>query len=131
MAMSKRLLRCAAVFVLSAAVGTVTMLLFGYADLHRGSGVTAVYAPDFLSEEELYLEEKEKIHSASAERININTAKRSELKRLEGIGEALSERIIEYREKHGGFSDISELKRVKGIGEERLDKIRDKICTEN
>ena len=59
--------------------------------------------------------------------VNINTASREELMRLNGIGETLASRIIEYREQHGGFDSVEELMEVKGIGEKRFEKIRDDI----
>lgn len=60
--------------------------------------------------------------------ININTADKEELMTLDGIGEVIAERIIEYREEHGGFSSIEEIMNVKGIGEKRYENIKDHIC---
>lgn len=59
--------------------------------------------------------------------ININTAGVNELDTLSGIGPALAERIIEYREKHGPFKSIDELTKVSGIGPVLLEKIRSKV----
>ena len=59
--------------------------------------------------------------------INVNTATLEELDTLPGIGPVIAQRIIDYREEHGPFSDISQLTLVSGIGVERLDKIRDYI----
>lgn len=55
--------------------------------------------------------------------ININTATQSELMSLSGIGEVLSQRIIETREAIGGFAYIEELMIVPGIGEKSFQKI--------
>lgn len=49
--------------------------------------------------------------------ISINRASASELDSLPGIGPALAARIIDHREKTGGFSAISELQEVSGIGD--------------
>ena len=53
-----------------------------------------------------------------------------ELKQLYGIGDAKAEAIINYRENHGLFRDISEIKKVSGIGDVTYEKIRDYICVE-
>jgi comEA protein len=49
--------------------------------------------------------------------ININTATATELEALPGVGLALAARIIEHRQKTGGFKKIEDLMNVKGIGE--------------
>lgn len=56
--------------------------------------------------------------------ININYAKREDLITLPGIGEKTAQNIIEYREKHRRFRNISELLNVKGIGDAKLAKIK-------
>lgn len=59
--------------------------------------------------------------------ININTASLSELDSLPGIGPAYAQRIIDYRENHGGFKSVEEIKNVSGIGTKTFEKIKDKI----
>lgn len=59
--------------------------------------------------------------------ININTADAEALQTLPGIGEVLAERIIEYRETNGPFTDIIEITGVSGIGEGIFDNICDYI----
>ena len=61
-------------------------------------------------------------------KININTASAEELQKLSGVGPALSERIVDYRESKGRFSSIEDLKNVSGIGETRFENLKDKIC---
>ena len=59
------------------------------------------------------------------EPVNVNTAGVDELQRLTGIGPALAQRIIDYREEHGPFQTVEELLEVKGIGEATLAKFRE------
>lgn len=60
-------------------------------------------------------------------RVNINTADIDELKGLPGIGDALAERIISYRETNGDFKTEEEIMAVSGIGEGKFSAIRDHI----
>jgi competence protein ComEA len=47
--------------------------------------------------------------------LNINNATQTELEMLKGIGPVLAERIIQYREKNGTFSDVFQLSEISGI----------------
>jgi competence protein ComEA len=60
-------------------------------------------------------------------RININTATRGELMDLTGVGDVIAGRIIDYRDRHGGFSRIEDIMNVSGIGEKRFEAIKDNI----
>lgn len=60
-------------------------------------------------------------------KININTATKEELETIPGIGPALAERIIEYRNKNGKFKSIEDLKNVSGIGDKKFENIKEKI----
>jgi len=55
--------------------------------------------------------------------IDINTAAKEDFITLPGIGEAMAERIIIYREENGPFHSVDDLLNVKGIGRKKLDKI--------
>lgn len=61
-------------------------------------------------------------------RIDINTAPVDELVMLDGIGEKLAQRIVDYRTENGDFGVIEELTMVSGISDKKLEAIRDKIC---
>ncbi len=62
-------------------------------------------------------------YSSSSDMININTADAKELDRLPGIGPALAERILQYRNEHGYFSRPEDLKKVSGIGDKTFEKM--------
>lgn len=59
--------------------------------------------------------------------ININSATSSELEGLPGVGPKLAQRIIEYREKNGGFKKVEDLMNVQGIGEKNFLKLKSKL----
>ncbi len=59
--------------------------------------------------------------------VNINTDDISELDKLDGIGEKMAQRIINYRKEHGNFEVIEDIMRVSGIGEKTFENIKDNI----
>jgi comEA protein len=59
--------------------------------------------------------------------VNINTATRAELEALPGIGPAIAQRIIEYRERCRGFKRKEEILKIKGIGPKKFSLLKDKI----
>lgn len=58
--------------------------------------------------------------TAADSRIDLNTATVEELTRLSGLGEKTAEKIIAYRDSHGGFDRVEELLNIDGIGEGKL-----------
>lgn len=63
-------------------------------------------------------------------RVNINTADAVTLETLPGIGPALAQRILDYRQSHGPFVRAEDIMEVSGIGEATFEKLRDHITTE-
>jgi competence protein ComEA len=65
---------------------------------------------------------------APAAIVHLNSASAEDLDALDGIGPALAERIVAYREAHGGFRSVDELDEVSGIGPVRLEALRPRIA---
>jgi competence protein ComEA len=61
--------------------------------------------------------------SASAP-LNLNTATVAQLETLPGIGKATAERILEYRQKMGGFKKVEDLMNVRGVGEKSFLRLK-------
>lgn len=59
--------------------------------------------------------------------LNINSATKEDLTTLPGIGDVLAQRILNYRNRNGGFASVDELLNVEGIGEKRMESIKDLI----
>ncbi len=56
--------------------------------------------------------------------VNLNTATAAQLESLPGIGAAMAQRIVEYRQQAGGFKKIEELMNVRGVGEASFLKLK-------
>jgi competence protein ComEA len=65
--------------------------------------------------------------AAPAAPVNLNTATPEQLDTLPGVGPATVQKIVEYREQHGGFGSVEELGQVSGIGEKRLAALREQV----
>ncbi|HEY4509442.1 MAG TPA: helix-hairpin-helix domain-containing protein [Candidatus Paceibacterota bacterium] len=61
------------------------------------------------------------------EKININTANLEELDQITGVGPAIAQRVIDYRNQNGPFQTIEEIKNVSGIGDITFEKMKDEI----
>jgi competence protein ComEA len=68
--------------------------------------------------------------ASGAGKININTAGAAELDKLNGVGPALAQRIIEYRTHYGPFRTVDDLLKVKGIGPTILEKNRQMLSVQ-
>lgn len=56
--------------------------------------------------------------------VDVNHAEVAELVELPGVGQAIAERIVEYRKQNGPFQSVDDLREVTGIGPKTLDALR-------
>ena len=66
-----------------------------------------------------------------AQQIDLNKATAKELTAIPGIGEAIAQRIVDFRDKEGPFRRVEDLMKVKGIGEKSFQKIRPYVKVED
>lgn len=82
----------------------------------------------YTSQNESYTSIPDFSLSNQSTKVNINTADKSELMTLPGIGDAKADAILAYRQSNGRFNDIREIKNVSGIKDSAFEKIKDNIC---
>jgi competence protein ComEA len=65
---------------------------------------------------------------AAAGPVHLNSATLEQLDALSGVGPVTAQKIIDYREQHGGFRSVDELDAVPGIGPSRLEQLRGAVA---
>jgi len=63
-------------------------------------------------------------------KIDLNKASVQELMQIKGIGQAYAQRIVEYRENNGQFTQIEDIMKVKGIAKKLFESIKDMIVVD-
>jgi competence protein ComEA len=59
--------------------------------------------------------------------VDLNTATLEQLDSLDGVGPVTAQKILAYRQQHGGFGSVDELGQIPGIGPKRLAALRDHV----
>jgi competence protein ComEA len=59
--------------------------------------------------------------------VSLNTATLEQLDTLAGVGPATAQKILEFRQQHGGFGSVDDLAQVSGIGPKRLEALRTQV----
>lgn len=64
---------------------------------------------------------------AAGQPVNLNLATLAQLEELDGVGPKTAQKIIEYRDSHGGFKSIEEMMEVPGIGPAKFEQIKGQV----
>ena len=86
--------------------------------------MTMILVALFLNGLAVQAQEPRPAAEAMSAPINLNTATVAQLETLPGIGKATAERILEYRQKSGGFKKVEDLMNIRGIGEKSFLKLK-------
>ncbi len=86
-----------------------------------------IYIPKVNENVDSKIQNQTQVLGVNTGTISLNLATVEELDKLSGVGPALAQRIIDYRQKNGGFKNIEEIKLVSGIGDKLFEKIKGEI----
>ncbi len=67
------------------------------------------------------------VNGAPPRPLDLNRATAAELARLPGVGPGLAQRILDERERRGGFDSPEALRRIVGLGPKKLAALRDLV----
>jgi competence protein ComEA len=69
------------------------------------------------------------VPGASAEEgpISLGSATVEQLDTIDGIGPVTAQKIVEYRDQHGGLASVDQLDEVSGIGPATMESLRDRL----
>jgi len=65
--------------------------------------------------------------TTAAAKVNLNTASKTQLKSLKGIGPSAAQKIIDYRDEFGGFAKTEDVMHIRGIGSGTFAKFKDEV----
>lgn len=66
--------------------------------------------------------------SNGSDKVNLNTATKEDLMKIDGVGDKKADKILEYRNQHGGFKTPDDLKNISGFGEKTVTKLKDQLA---
>lgn len=96
-----------------------------YRELHEFIGLPEQIRSTYQTQRAKSWPEKKKRIAPVVQRFDINTADTSQLKKIRGIGDKLSLRIVKYRDKLGGFVSMDQVNEVFGLDSAVVHRIQD------
>lgn len=66
--------------------------------------------------------------STDQDKVNLNTASKDDLIKIDGVGDKKADKILEYRNQKGGFKSPDDLKNISGFGEKTVAKLKDRLA---
>ncbi|MCK8817898.1 MBL fold metallo-hydrolase [Natroniella sulfidigena] len=96
-----------------------------YRNDYQGDVVISTDGVDYWIEDNPYQPDQKE--EKMTDKISINTADYEKLQEITGVGPAIAENIIDYRQTRSGFNSIEEIKNISGIGEVRFKNMKDEI----
>ena len=71
-----------------------------------------------------YLEKLVRFEAVNTIKTSINFSDQEMLEKLPGIGPVIAQRIIDYRQENGPFTELEQLMNVNGIGAAKFDELK-------
>ena len=65
-----------------------------------------------------------KLSSPTQGTVNLNTASIVELQKIPGVGPAMAEKLLQFRNENGGFKSVDDLLQIPGIGDKKFAKMQ-------
>jgi competence protein ComEA len=65
--------------------------------------------------------------AAAGGRVSLSSASAAELDALPGVGPVTAQKIVDYRQAHGGFGSVDDLDAIPGIGPARIEQLRELV----